>query len=151
MNLNLQINRGLDGKFQRLDQIVDGFRDKYLEYMAAEIVQNSPSDTGTYVTNDNIGTTEVSATLGQSGQRRPSGTGPFDHPRHQQYIQEGFEKLLADIVGLPDETVRVVVSNATTYQNEVEYEHGYAVYGKAAREHSRIARDAAAAVKSGGR
>ena len=148
MKLNVQVNRGLDGKFQKLSNMLEGYRDEYLERMGFELVANSPSDTGTYITNHNIGTSEVGATLGQQGQRRPRGTGPFDHPNHSVYVQQGYEKLLADIAALPPEVVRVVFSNATTYQDEVEYEHGYAPYGRTSREHSRIAQEAAEAVKS---
>jgi len=148
MKLNIQVNRGLDGKFQKLSDMLEDYRDLYLEGMSAEIVNNSPSDTGTYITNHNLGTSEVPSTVTSSGQRRPPGTGPFDHPRHEQYAQQGFSKLLADIASLPTDTMRVVFSNATTYQDEVEFGYGYAPYGRAAREHSNIAQRAAQTAKS---
>jgi len=119
MKLNVQVNRGLDGKFQKLSNMLEGYRDVYLERMSSELVDKSPNDTGTYIKNHNIGTSEVPATLDQMGPRRTSGDA-FNNPNREAVKQEGFEKLLADIAALPPDVMRLVFSNATKYQDAVE-------------------------------
>jgi len=116
--------------------------------MSAEIALNSPTDTGTYAKNHNVGTTEVPTTVQQTGTRRPKGTGPYSGPNHGSYIQEGYSKLLGQVAALPPEVMRVVFSNATVYSDLVEYEHGHWVYTMAAREHKRIAQEAETAAKA---
>jgi hypothetical protein len=49
---------------------------------------------------------------------------------------------------LPHNTQRIVFSNNAFHADAVEYEHGYAPYRSAAREHSRIAKEAEAEAKA---
>ena len=138
--LNVQVNRGLDGKFRKLGQLVEGFRDLYLQGMADQLVLNSPVDTGTYISSHNIGTSQVPATESSEGKPRQQPYGPF--------AQAARNGLFLDIRMLPENTNSVVFSNGAFHSDEVEYEHGYAPYRKTAREHSRIAAQAEAQAKA---
>lgn len=138
--LRVQVNRGLDGKFQKLEQMIEGYRDLYLQGMADQLVLNSPVDTGTYITAHHIGTTQVAATESSEGK-------PRQQP-YEPYAQAARNGLFLDIRMLPENTNSVVFSNAAFHSDEVEYEHGYAPYRKTAREHSRVAAQAAAEAKA---
>lgn len=138
--VRVQVNRGLDGKFQKLEQMVEGFRDLYLQGMSEQLVLNSPVDTGTYITGHHVGTSAVGASRSSEGKPRQQ---PF-----QPYAQEGLGQLFSDVAALPDSANSVVFSNDTFHSDEVEYEHGYAPYRKTAREHSRVAAQAAAEAKA---
>lgn len=138
--LRVQVNRGLDGKFQKLEQMLEGYRDVYLQGMADQLILNSPVDTGTYITAHNIGTTAVPATESSEGK-------PRQQP-HEPFAQAARNGLFLDIRTLPENANQVVFSNAAFHSDEVEYEHGYAPYRKTAREHSRVAAQAAAEAKA---
>ena len=138
--LNVQVNRGLDGKFQKLEQMIEGYRDLYLQGMSEQLVLYSPVDTGTYITGHHVGPTEVGASRSSQGKPRQQA--------YEPYAQEGLNQLFADIQALPDSANRVVFSNDAFHSDEVEYEHGYAPYRKTAREHSRVAAQAATEAKA---
>jgi len=138
--LRVQVNRGLDGKFQKLENMLEGYRDLYLEGMSEQLVLNSPVDTGTYITGHHVGASAVGATRSSEGK-------PRQQP-YEPYAQEGLNQLFAEINTLPDAATQVVFSNDTFHSDEVEYEHGYAPYRKTAREHSRVAAQAAAEAKA---
>ena len=138
--LRVQVNRGLDGKFQKLENMLNGYRDLYLEGMSEQLVLNSPVDTGTYITGHHVGTTPVGATRSSDGK-------PRQQP-YEPYAQQGLNQLFSEISTLPDAANQVVFSNDTFHSDEVEYEHGYAPYRKTAREHSRVAAQAAAEAKA---
>lgn len=138
--LRVQVNRGLDGKFQKLEQMIEGYRDLYLEGMSEQLVLNSPVDTGTYITGHHVGTSAVGATRSSEGKPRQRD--------YEEFAQQGLNQLFAEISTLPDAATQVVFSNDTFHSDEVEYEHGYAPYRKTAREHSRVAAQAAAQAKA---
>lgn len=138
--VNVQVNRSLDGKFQKLEDMLDGYRDLYLQGMAEQLVLYSPVDTGTYITGHHVGITAEVASRSSEGKARQQ---PY-----QPYAQEGLGQLFIDIGQLPDTAIRVVFSNDAFHSDEVEYEHGYAPYRKTAREHSRVAAQAAAEAKA---
>lgn len=138
--LRVQVNRGLDGKFRKLEEMIEGYRDLYLEGMSAQLVLYSPVDTGTYITGHHVGTSAVGATRSSEGK-------PRQQP-YEPYAQEGLNQLFAEISALPDNATRVVFSNDTYHSDEVEYEHGYAPYRKTAREHGRVSSQAAAEAKA---
>jgi 4-alpha-glucanotransferase len=138
--LRVQVNRGLDGKFRKLEQMIEGYRDLYLQGMADQLVLNSPVDTGTYITAHNIGTAPVAATESSEGK-------PRQQP-YEPYAQAARNGLFLDIRTLPENANSVVFSNAAFHSDEVEYEHGYAPYRKTAREHGRVAAQAAAEAKA---
>ena len=141
--LRVQVNRGLDGKFQKLENMLDGYRDLYLSEMASQLVLYSPVDTGTYITGHHIKTTAVGASRSSEGK-------PRQQP-YEQFAQDALNELSVEISQLPEAATQVVFSNDTFHSDEVEYEHGYAPYRKTAREHSRAADKAAAEARAGNR
>lgn len=135
--LRVQVNRGLDGKFKKISDMLEGYKDRYLELMSAYIINVSPVDTGTYITAHNLGSSEVPQTESSSGKPRKQPWEPFS--------EEGFNKLLSQV---PNVGNQAVFSNGAYHADEVEYTHGYFVYTSAAREHKRIAQEAAQDVKA---
>lgn len=138
--LNVQVNRGLDGKFRKLEQLIENFQQEYVFGMATEIATRSPADTGTYMKQHHVGTTAVPQTVPATGPRRPPGEGPFG-ATHQSLVQPTIDRLVSEA---PMDTTRLVFSNGAAHATEVEYEegHGYAVYRSTAREHKRVAQEA---------
>ena len=132
--LRLQINRGLDGKFRKPIELLEGFRDLYLHEMAAQLVLYSPVDTGTYITGHHVGLDAVEPSRSSEGKER--------NQDHSRFAQEAINGLSAEIGQLPEEAIRVVFSNDAYHWSEVEYEHGYAPYRKTANEHKRMAQKA---------
>lgn len=138
--LNVVVNRSLDGKFKKLQDIVEGFQEEYLRGMSDQIVLRSPVDTGTYMDGHNLGTSAVA----------PSESSR-DKPRKQPYephANEALANLYRQAAALPHNSQRVVFSNNAYHADVVEYELGYAPYRSAAREHSRIASEAEARAKA---
>lgn len=138
--INVQVNRGLDGKFRKLEDMLEDFRDLYLQGMADQLVLYSPVDTGTYISSHSVGLSEVPKTNSSSGK-------PRNQP-YQAFAQAARNGLFTDIRLLPEGANRVVFSNASFHEDEVEYEHGYAPYRKTAREHKRIAQEAETLAKA---
>lgn len=132
--LRLQVNRGLDGKFRKPIELLEGFRDLYLHEMAAQLVLYSPVDTGTYITGHHVGLDAVEPSRSSEGKER--------NQEHSRFAQEAMNGLSAEIGQLPEEAIRVVFSNDAYHWSEVEYEHGYAPYRKTANEHKRMAQKA---------
>lgn len=132
--LRLQVNRGLDGKFRKPIELLEGFRDLYLHEMASQLVLYSPVDTGTYITGHHVGTNAVEPSRSSEGKER--------NQEHSRFAQEAMNGLSAEIGQLPEEAIRVVFSNDAYHWSEVEYEHGYAPYRKTANEHKRMAQKA---------
>lgn len=132
--LRLQVNRGLDGKFRKPIELLEGFRDLYLHEMAAQLVLYSPVDTGTYITGHHVGLDAVEPSRSSEGKER--------NQDHARFAQEAINGLSAEIGQLPEEAIRVVFSNDAYHWSEVEYEHGYAPYRKTANEHKRMAQKA---------
>lgn len=139
--IRVATNRGLDGKFQKVKDMLEGYQEEYLRLMAGEITSNSPVDSATYVLNHHLDTMEVEQSVNS-----PSEKSARNQPR-QPNIDRGFERLVEMIPKVKGES-RVVFSNATVYEDKVEYEHGYFVYTQAAREHKRLARQAAENVRT---
>jgi hypothetical protein len=145
--LRVQVNRGLDGKFQKLENMLKDYGQEYAFGMATEIADNSPVDTGTYMREHNVGTTAVSPTAPTTGTPRPEGEGPFG-PKQQSLVQPTVDRLVAQAMPLLESTSRLVFSNGAEHANKVEYDYGYAPYREAAREHKRIASEAAERAKA---
>ena len=138
--IRVATNRGLDGKFQKVKDMLEGYRDRYLELMSANLISVSPVDTGTYITSHTLSLSESPATNSSAGK-------PGKQP-YQPFAQEGFENLLNDISSLGPEAISVVFSNKAEHRDEVEDEHGYLVYTQTRREHGRIAKQAAQDVRT---
>ena len=138
--LNVIVNRSLDGKFKKLEQMLEGYTEIYAQKMAEQIVLRSPVDTGTYMEGHNLGVSAVGASSSSSGKPRKQ---PY-----QPYAQAALNQLFMQASVLPHNTHRIVFSNNAFHSDEVEYAHGYAPYRSAAREHGRIAKEAEAEAKA---
>ena len=132
----VQVNRSSDGKFQKVSNMLEGYRDLYLNEMAAQLVLFSPVDTGTYITGHHVGLTAVTPTRSSEGKER--------NRSHSEFDQEAMNSLSAQISQLPEGANQVIFSNDALHWFDVEYEHGHAPYNKTAREHKRLAAKAAA-------
>ena len=137
---NIQVNRGLDGKFRKPEQLLEGFLELYLNEMAAQLVLYSPVDTGTYITGHHVGTTAVGTSRSSEGKER--------NQEHSMFAQDAMNSLSAEIKQIPEGALRVVFSNDAYHWSDVEYEHGYAPYRKTANEHSRAAAKAEAEARA---
>lgn len=138
--LNVIVNRSLDGKFKKLEQMLEGYTEIYAQKMAEQIVLRSPVDTGTYMEGHNLGVSAVGASSSSKGKPRKQ---PY-----QPYAQAALNQLFMQASALPHNSNRIVFSNNSFHADEVEYKHGYAPYRSAAREHSRIAKEAEAEAKA---
>jgi hypothetical protein len=138
--LRVQVNRGLDGKFQKLENMLEEYRDLYLHEMATQLVLFSPVDTGTYITGHHVGLTAVTASRSSEGKER--------NRAHSEFDQDAINDLSVQIRQLPKDANQVVFSNDALHWFDVEYEHGHAPYNKTAREHKRLAGKAATEAKA---
>lgn len=136
MKIRLQVNKGLDGKFRKMENAIEGYYQFYLQGMANQLILFSPVDTGTYITNHNLGTGSSGGSISSKGK-----------PRNQPwstFADQGLGRLAADISAMASQPASVTFSNSAEHAFEVEYDHGYAPYTKTAREHGNIAARAAA-------
>ena len=132
MSITIQVNRSLDGKFQKLSDMLEGYAEIYTQKMATELVLNSPVDTGAYMESFNVGP----SAFGSSSRGRQRNQ-PW-----QPYADEAIARLTSQASSLKGST-SIQFTNGSPHAYEVEYDHGYAPFGKTAREHGRIAREAA--------
>lgn len=137
--LNVVVNRSLDGKFKKIEQMLEGYTELYAQKMAEQIVLRSPVDTGTYMEGHNLGTSAVGRSDSSRGKPRKQPYGPV--------AQEALNKLFLQASALGD-TSRIVFSNSAFHEDMVEYEHGYAPYRGAANQHNRIAQETEAEIKA---
>ena len=137
--LRVQVNRGLDGKFQKLENLLENFQQEYVFGMATEIATRSPVDTGTYMKAHRVGTSAVAQTIPTSGEKRPFGDGPFGS-KQDSMVQPTVDRLVG---AAPMDTTRLVFSNAALHATDVEFKHGYGVFQESAREHRNVAKAAA--------
>jgi hypothetical protein len=145
VEFNVRVNRGLDGKFRKLEQLIDNFREEYLMGLAEEIVFNSPVDTGAYILSHNIG--DNFTTSDGVGGRRDQGDGPFG-AKWSQLQQPALSKLDAQIRAIPDTQTVVTIRNTSSHATIVEYQHGYEVYSRARAKSGMIAREAEARARA---
>ena len=138
--LNVVVNRALDGKFKKLEQMIEGYTEVYAQKMAEQIVLRSPVDTGTYMEGHNLGMSAV-------GPSQSSRNKPRQQP-YQPYADAALSQLYSQASALPHNAHLIVFSNNAYHADVVEYELGYAPYRSAAREHKRIAAEAEAEVKA---
>ena len=136
----VQVNRSSDGKFQKVSDMLDGYRDLYLHEMAAQLILFSPVDTGTYITGHHIVLTAVTPTRSSEGKER--------NRAHSEFDQDAINDLSVQIRQLPEGANQVIFSNDALHWHKVEYEHAHAPYNKTAREHKRLADKAAAEAKA---
>jgi len=137
--MRLQINRSLDGKFKRLQDIVEGYPEVYANKMATELVLNSPVDSGAFMDGYYVGSSYGGTSTSSKGR-------PTNQP-WEPYANAAISRMSSQVVRLLSST-SMVFGNSAEHAFQVEYDHGYAPFGKAAREHGRIAREAEAEAKA---
>ena len=145
VEFNVRVNRGLDGKFRKLEKLVENFQEEYLMGFAEEIVFNSPVDTGAYILSHNIG--DNFTTSEGVGGRRPAGDSPFG-AKWSQLQQPALSKLEGQIRALPETQTIVTIRNTSSHAAMVEYQHGYEVYSRARAKSGMIAREAEARARA---
>lgn len=138
--IRVQVNRGLDGKFKKLEELVENFQEEYLRGMSDQIVLRSPVDTGTYMDGHHVGTTAVAATDSSRNSDRQQPYGP--------HANDALYRLYMMASRIPQNTSQVIFSNSAFHADVVEYELGYAPMRSAAREHNRIASEAEARARA---
>lgn len=138
--LRVQVNRSLDGKLKKLEEMVEHFQEEYLRGMSEQIVLRSPVDTGTYMDGHNLGVAQAAG--GDSSRGKPRKQ-PW-----QPYADSALSRLFQQASTIPQNTAQVIFSNTAFHADVVEYELGYAPMRSAAREHSRIATEAEARAKA---
>ena len=142
---SVRVNRGIDGKFRKLEKLVENFREEYLMGFAEEIVFNSPVDTGAYIMSHNIG--DNFTTSEGVGGRRPAGDGPFG-AKWSSLQEPALSKLDNQIRTLPETQTIVTIRNTSSHAAMVEYQHGYEVYSRARNKSGQIAREAEARARA---
>jgi|SRR6056297_513103 len=131
MRVQLVINRGLDGKFKKITESLENYGEIYATKMAAQLVLASPVDTGTFMDNFYAG---GSGTVGSTSSQ--------GKPRNQPWNgQDAINRMSQGIAALRGSTT-MLFGNTADHAYEVEYDHGYAPFGKAANMHGRLAREA---------
>lgn len=144
--LRVQVNRGLDGKFKKISDMLEGYKEEYLKGVSRELLKWSPADHGVYMKNHNIGSGDVGASVpGNKGTRRPKNVSATDPSYKAQFEGEALSNLYSQLSSVGKST-RVVFSNAAKHRDKVEIMYG--VYTSTAREHKRIAQEAAQDVKA---
>ena len=138
--IRLQVNRGLDGKFKKLEDLIENFQEEYIRGMSDQIVLRSPVDTGTYMDGHHVGTTAVAATDTSRDKPRKQPYGP--------YANAALARLYSEAATIPQNTHQVIFSNSAFHADVVEYELGYAPMRSAAREHNRVASEAEARARA---
>jgi len=132
------INRGLDGKFKKITESLEGYGQIYGTKMAEQLVLFSPVDTGTFMDSFYAGS-------GYGGGLNSSHGKPRNQP-YGPYAEAALQRMTSQVSALKGST-SIVFGNYAEHAYEVEYDHGYRPFGKTANMHSQIAREAWAEVK----
>lgn len=131
--MRVVVNRTADGKFQKLEDMLDGYPEVYLRKFSEELVMNSPVDTGTYMDNHFV---ESSGTSGTKTSKGKPGKQPWD-----SYAKKALARLMSGI-SLLGNVSQVTFGNESYHRDLVEYKHGWAPFRRTMREHRRIASEA---------
>jgi hypothetical protein len=125
------INRSLDGKFQKITEDLEEYGQIYANKVATQLVLASPVDTGTFMDNFFAGSSGTAGTTSSRGK-----------PRNQPWNgQEAINRMSSGISALKGSTV-MNFGNSADHAFEVEYDHGYAPFGKVANMHGQLMREA---------
>lgn len=146
VEFNVRVNRGLDGKFRKLEKLVENFREEYLMGFAEEIVRASPVDTGAYIMSHNFG--DNFQTSSGDGLRRQKGDPAVGGAKWSSYQGPALDRLEAQIRTIPDTQTIVTIRNTSSHATIVEYQHGYEVYSRARNKSGMIAREAEARARA---
>lgn len=134
MRVQVRINRGLDGKFQKLSEQIELYRDNYYRKVATNLAEAMlhHSDTGTYLNNFYAGNSGTADTPSSRGKPRgiPWGAnGP-----------EAINRMYNGVAGL--RSTVAIFGNSADHANLVEYKHGIAPFGKTANLHGQMMAEA---------
>lgn len=124
------INRGLDGKFTKIEEGLGEFGQAYAELFASQLTLASPSDTGTYLDNfyaNNSGTVGTTSSKGKEKK-------PWDGQKAVDRMVSGIRESYGSNT--------FVFGNSADHAYEVEYDLGYRPFGIAAEMHKKIVKDA---------
>jgi hypothetical protein len=136
--MRVTINRGLDGKFQKITEDLEEFGQIYGQMAAEDLVKNSPVDTGTFMDSYYAG-------VGYTGSFNSSKGKPRKQP-WAPYAQEAIGRMSSQVSSLRGST-QMVFGNSAEHALQVEYDHGYRPFGKAEDLHADRVRRAWAEAK----
>jgi len=132
------INRGLDGKFQKITEDLEEFGQIYGRMTAEDLVINSPVDTGTFMDSYYAGSGYTGGFNSSKGKPRKQPWAP--------YAGDAIARMSSQVAALKGST-QMVFGNSAEHAFEVEYDHGYRPFGKAANLHADRVRRAWAEAK----
>jgi hypothetical protein len=120
------LNRGLDGKFQKLTEDLEQYGQIYGRMMAEDLVQFSPVDTGAYMDSFYAGSSYGGGGESSRGRPRQQPWAP--------YAEGAIQRMSSAVAALRGSTT-IVFGNGAPHATDVEYKHGYAPFGNAASLH----------------
>jgi len=120
------INRGLDGKFQKITEDLEEFGQIYGRMTAEDLVLNSPVDTGTFMDSYYAGVGYTGGSNSSKGKPRKQPWAP--------YAEDAITRMSSQVAALKGST-------------QMEYDHGYRPFGKASNLHADRVRRAWAEAK----
>jgi len=120
------INRGLDGKFQKITESLEEYGQIYGRMMAEDLVSFSPVDTGAYMESFYAGSSYGGGSVSSRGR-------PRNQP-YSPYAEAAVQSMVTGVSALRGST-SMIFGNGAPHATEVEYKHGYAPFGNAASLH----------------
>jgi len=139
MKTTVIVNRGLDGKFQKMYDALEEVGQVYGRKFAESLTELSPVDTGTYMRSFYVDSAPQVGSYSSEGKPRNQ---PYDQVR-----QSAMSDLLGQIAALKGST-RMVFGNNAEHATDVEYGEnwqftpGYAPFGVTRNKHSQLMREA---------
>ena len=127
--VQVNINRGLDGKFQKVTRQLEQVGQIYGRKFSEELVRNSPVDTGTFMESYYVSNTYLGGSTSSKGKPRKQPYEPF--------AQEALTRMGGQISALKGSTA-MVFGNKAEHAMQVEYDHGHAPFGTASNLHRQI-------------
>lgn len=131
--MEVRINRGLDGKFQKITEDLRQVSTIYGRKVSEQLVLYSPVDTGAYMDGFYAGSGYVDNRTSSAGRERNQ---PWEN-----HAQPAVDRMTSGVSALMGST-RMVFGNTAEHSFDVEYEHGYRPFGKTANMHSELIREA---------
>lgn len=131
--VQINISRGLDGKFQKVTRQLERVGQIYSRKFSENLVLNSPVDTGTFMESYYVSNTYSGGSTSSSGK-----------PRGQSYsvfAEKALTKMSSQIAALKG-TTTMVFGNEAEHAMDVEYKHGYAPFGTTRNLHRQMLQEA---------
>jgi hypothetical protein len=120
------INRGLDGKFQKITEDLEEYGQIYARMMAQDLIEASPVDTGAFMESFYVGSSYGGFGSDSHGRPRKQPRGPYE--------STAFSRMDSGISALKGSTT-MIFGNGAPHATQVEFDHGYGPFGKAANKH----------------